>query len=388
MPKYCQRCILPDTRPGVRLDADGVCNGCRNVEIKSRIDWSARREEFAAIADEAKARCARYDCVIPVSGGKDSHWQVLTCLEHGLHPLCVTYAYPGTTALGKANLANLIRLGVDHLHLTVNPDVERRFTARAFLERGISGLVSHMGIFAFPINVAARFDIPLVIYGENSAFEYGTEDESLIGASLDSAWLRSFGVTDNTQAADWVDAELTEADLTPYFLPDDDELARGSIKAIFLGWYHRWDPQRSFELARAHGFEARVEGARVGHLNYVNIDDEMIAIHHHPKWHKYGITRTWDTLSIEIRMGRMTRDEAIARIAAVGDETPWHDIPRFCRYIGITGGEYFDTLERFRNDEIWRRRDGRWVIDDFLIRDYAWPADPTAAQIAAVDDAA
>jgi len=371
----------------VRLDTTGVCNGCRNVEVKNRIDWNARAADFSALVAEAKARKARYDCVIPVSGGKDSHWQVITCLEHGLHPLCVTYAYPGSTALGQANLANLIRLGVDHLNLTVNPDVERRFTLRAFREKGISGLVSHMGIFAFPINIAVRFDIPLVIYGENSALEYGTEDERLIGGNLDSEWLRSFGVTDNTRAADWIDETLTEADLTPYFLPSDEQLAEHAVRAIFLGWYHRWDPQHSLELASRHGFRAREEGARVGHLNYVNIDDDLIAIHHHPKWHKYGITRTWDTLSIDIRMGRMTRDEAIARVAAAGDETPWDDIPRFCRYVGITAAEYFEIVERFRNRTIWTRRDSRWIIEGFLIPDYDWPADPTAAQLAALDGA-
>lgn len=385
MPNYCQRCILPETRPGVRLDAQGVCNGCRNVEIKARIDWSSRAAEFEAIVADAKRRNAEYDCIVPVSGGKDSHWQLLTCLEHGLHPLCVTYTYPGSTELGKANLRNLIEIGVDHLQLTVNPKVERRFTELAFRRKGISGLVSHMGIFAFPIRIAAQLDIPLVIYGENSALEYGTEDERLIGARLDSDWLQSFGVTDNTQAADWIGDGLTREDLTPYFLPSDEELARKNITAIFMGWYMRWDPEQSFRVASAHGFRERSEGARVGHLNYVNIDDELIAIHHHPKWHKYGITRTWDTLSIDIRMGRMTRDEAIERIAAAGDETPWDDIGHFCKYVGISAAEYFRILEKFRNEEIWTRRDGRWVIDDFLIDDFDWPEDPEPERIAAID---
>lgn len=384
MPNYCQRCILPETRPGVRLDASGVCNGCRNAEIKARIDWNGRAAEFDALVAEAKRKKADYDCVVPVSGGKDSHWQLLTCLERGLHPLCVTYTYPGATELGQANLKNLIELGVDHLQLTVNPKVERRFTELAFRRKGISGLVSHMGIFAFPIRIATQLDIPLVIYGENSAMEYGTEDERLIGARLDSEWLKSFGVTDNTQAADWIGDGLTREDLAPYFLPPDEEIERKEITAIFLGWYFPWDPEQSFRIARAHGFRERAEGARVGHLNYVNIDDELIAIHHHPKWHKYGITRTWDTLSIEIRMGRMTRAEAIERIAAAGDETPWNDIGQFCAYVGMSPAEYFRVLEDFRNDEIWTRRNDRWVIDEFLVDDFDWPKDPDPDRIAAI----
>jgi len=385
MPQYCQRCVLPDTRPGVRLDEDGICNGCHNAELKAHIDWTDRASEFETVIAEAKHRKAEYDCVIPVSGGKDSHWQVLTCLAHGLHPLCVTYSYPGATDLGQANLRNLIELGVDHLQLTVNPEVERRFTELAYRRKGISGLVSHMGIFAFPIRIAARLDIPLVIYGENSAMEYGTEDERLIGARLDGDWLRSFGVTDNTTASDWIGDGLSREDLAPYFLPDADELARKKITALFLGWYFRWDPQQSFRVASARGFRERTEGARVGHLNYVNIDDELIAIHHHPKWHKFGITRTWDTLSIEIRMGRMTRDEAIEHIKAAGDETPWSDIGRFCAYIGIDTEEYFRILEGFRNPAIWTRRNNRWEIENFLIDEFEWPSDPAPEQIAAIN---
>jgi N-acetyl sugar amidotransferase len=376
MPRYCQRCILPDTRPGVRLDAEGICNGCRNAEHKATIDWQARAKDFEALVADAQARRAEYDCVIPVSGGKDSHWQVLTCLEAGLHPLCVTYAYPGATALGQANLRNLVDLGVDHLQLRVNPRVERRFTFRAFRRTGISGLVSHMGIFAFPIRIAARLGIPLVIYGENSAFEYGTSDRELIGARLDRRWLKAFGVTADTSAADWIDETLSAADLTPYFLPSDEELAARQVDAIFLGWYFRWDPQASFRLAKAHGFTARVEGPRVGHLNYVNIDDDFVAVHHHPKWHKFGMTRSWDTLSIEIRMGRMTRAEAIDIVREAGDETPRHDIEAFCRYVDISVAEYFEIVESFRNRKIWSRRGDRWVIDDFLIDDFDWPADP------------
>ena len=383
MPRYCNRCILPDTRPGVSIDAEGICNGCRNAEAKTQIDWKARAAAFEDLVQTTRAKRRRYDCVIPVSGGKDSHWQVLTCLELGLHPLCATYVYPGRTVLGEENLANLRNLGVDHIEIRVNPKVEKRFVRKAFRRFGIPGLVNHMGVFAFPINLAARFDIPLVIYGENSAFEYGTEDESLTGVRLDHKWLKSFGVTQSTQARDWIDDELSEDDLAPFFLPDEEELAARDVHALFLGWYYPWDPEHSYRVASAHGFKSRAEGARVGHLDYVNIDDDFIAVHHHAKWYKYGITRSWDTLSIEIRMGRLTRDEAIRQLADLGDETPWDDIELFCEYLGIDTREYFEILEGFRNYDIWSRVDGRWQIDGFLIDDYDWSAEPKRAAAAA-----
>ena len=202
MLRYCQSCLLPDTRPGVTLDARGVCRACRNAVEKQGIDWAARAATFGEVVSNARARARSYDCVIPISGGKDSYWQVVTCLERGLHPLCVTFVYPGRTRLGERNLRRLIQLGVDHIEFRVNPRVQREFTERAFRKTAISGLVTHMAIASVPVQVAAAYEIPLVVYGENSAFEYGREDESLTGARVDRRWLRSFGVTAGTTAED------------------------------------------------------------------------------------------------------------------------------------------------------------------------------------------
>lgn len=360
----------------MRLDALGVCLGCRNADEKRRIDWGARAAAFREVVRHARAEARSYDCVIPVSGGKDSYWQVVTCLEHGLVPLCVTYVYPGRTALGERNLRKLAALGVDHLELRVNPAVERHFIAKAFRKTAISGLVAHMAIYSWPLRVAVREGIPLVVYGENSAFEYGSEDESLVGKQVDRRWLEAFGVTAGTTAVDWLDEVLTPKALAPFFAPTDEELSERRVHAVFLGHYFPWDPENSRRIALAHGFEARAEGARVGHYDFVNIDDDLIGVHHHPKWHKFGITRSWDTLSMEIRAGRLTREEAIARLRALGDETPWDDIRQFCSLIGMSRDDYFATLERFRNQELWSRRGDRWVIDGFLVPDFEWPADP------------
>jgi N-acetyl sugar amidotransferase len=376
MPRYCRNCVLPDTRPGVHLGPEGICNGCRNARIKAATDWSAREAAFRELVERAKSRRSDYDCVIPVSGGKDSYWQVVTCLRHGLRPLCVTYVFPGRTALGEHNLRNLVRLGVHHLEIRVNPVVERRFILKAFRRTGISGLPAHMAIAAVPVTIAAKFDIPLVVYGENSAFEYGSEDQSLTGPKLDRRWLEAFGVTAGTTAEDWIDEELTRQDLAPFFFPPAELLERKPIDVVFLGYYFPWDVENSREVASRHGFEGRSEGARVGAYDYANIDDDFIAVHHHPKWHKFGITRSWDNLAIEIRSGRLTRDAAVALLQKRGDETPWSDIRLFSAYLGISTGEYFRIVESFRNPEIWSRRGGKWVIEGFLIPNFPWPEDP------------
>jgi N-acetyl sugar amidotransferase len=372
MPQYCKKCILPDTRPGVLLDSDGICRGCRNALTKAGIDWDARAAAFQELAHNARSHAKDYDCVIPVSGGKDSYWQVLTCLEHGLRPLCVTYVYPRRTDLGERNLRQLLRVGVDHIEFRPNPKVERRFIERSFFERGISGLATHMAIYSIPLRVAVKYDIPLIVFGENSAFEYGSEDDRYIGSKVDRSWVARFGVTDGTTASDWVDTDLGARDLAMYTAPDDDQLAAKGVRAVFLGYYFPWDPENSRRIAVEHGFRARPEGPRVGHYDFVNIDDDLLGVHHHAKWYKFGITRSWDTLSMEIRSGRLSRQDAIEELRRLGDETPWSDIELFCEYLGITKQVYFETLERFRNNDIWVRRGGKWMIEDFLITDFPW----------------
>src|SRR5688572_13955354 len=113
--KYCTRCIMPATRPNIEMDADGVCSACRAYETRAEIDWVERDVAFRSVVKHAKSRSTGYDCVIPVSGGKDSTWQVVRCLEYGLNPLAVTWKTPARSALGQLNLDNLVRLGVDHI---------------------------------------------------------------------------------------------------------------------------------------------------------------------------------------------------------------------------------------------------------------------------------
>ncbi len=372
--KYCGTCITPHNRPNIRFDANGKCN-CATASDKREIDWDARERDFRAVVENAKARTGSsrgYDCLIPVSGGKDSTWQVHTALEYGLKPLAVTWRPPGRTEIGQRNLDNLIRLGVDHIDFSVSPEVEKRFTLAAFEKFGTPALPMHMAIFNVPVRIAVNFGIPLIVWGENSAFEYGGADESRQGFKLDSAWLRAHGVTHGTTARDWVGvAGLTERDLTPYFGPDDAELQRAGTLAIFLGYYFPWDPEKSLAVATAHGFE-RASTARTGVWDYADIDDDFISIHHWLKWYKFGFTRTFDNLSIEIRNGRMTRDNAIALIRKRGDETPRADISKFCKWLGITEDRFFAIAETFRNKDVWRQHGDTWVIDDFLVPDWDW----------------
>jgi len=369
--KYCTHCILPDTRPNTTLDAAGRCNAA-TIELKQAIDWEGRQRAFRALVAEAKARRAPYDCVIPVSGGKDSTWQTVTCLEHGLHPLAVSWRPPGRTGIGRRNLDNLMSLGVDHIDFSINPRVEKRFTALALQRIGQPAAPMHMALFNIPLSIAIRFGIPLVVWGENSAFEYGGSQALRDGHELTDEWLDRYGVTGSTTAEDWTGPELSREDLAPYFGPDAASLKAAGVRPIFLGSYCLWDPQHTWEVASAHGFVRDERGPRTGLWDFADIDDEFISVHHYLKWYKFGLTRLMDNLAFEIRHGRLNRDEAIEIMRREGDPTPHDDIAAFCRFLDLPVDRFYEIIERFRNLDIWTKRDGVWVIGDFIVPDWEW----------------
>ena len=371
--KWCRNCVLPDSRPNLVIGPDGVCNACRSHGTKHEIDWAAREKMFRQVVERARSRAAGYDCLIPVSGGKDSTWQVVKCLEYGLTLLAVTWKTPGRTAIGQRNLDNLVALGVDHVDYQVNPRVEARFMVRAFERFGSTAIPMHMALFNIPLSLAVRFGIPLVVWGENSAFEYGAVDDALTGFTLDAEWLKSYGVMHGTTAEDWLSQGFSRKELSAYFGPDASALQALGLRAVFLGYYFPWDPQTSLSVAAAHGFKFDAGAARTGYYDYADIDDDFISLHHWMKWYKFGFTRLFDNLSLEIRNGRMTRARALEIIREEGDTTPHADIDRFCAFAGLSRERFFAIAETFRNPAVWQRRnDGTWHIPGFIVEDWGW----------------
>ena len=370
--RYCRVCVLPHTRPNLQFDDEGNCN-CATAEKKATINWMEREAQFRTLVLEIRAKKATYDCIIPVSGGKDSTWQVITALEYGLKPLCVTWKTPARNTLGTKNLQNLINLGVDHIDVSINPKVERRFTLKAFERFGSPVIPMHMAMHAIPLQFAVNFRVPLILWGENSAYEYGGQDEALKGVRLTYAWLKKYGVTNGTSAEDWVDQELSSQDLSLYRWPSDSQQEQAGVTAVFLGQYLRWDPSHTYEVARQHGFQAD-ERPKTGLFAFADIDDEfLITIHHWMKWYKFGFTRLWDNLSLEIRHGRMGREAAISILRDKGNEVPKAEISRFCEYVGISEKRFFEIAENFRNKDIWKReRGGAWRLEEFLMPDWKW----------------
>jgi len=245
---------------------------------------------------------------------------------------------------------------------------------RAFERYGSTAVPMHMALFAIPLTLAVRLRIPLALLAAVGLGGGAAADEAQTGFRLDAAWLRAYGVTHGTSARDWVGDGFTEKELSAYFAPEDAELEAAGVSAVFLGYYFPWDPEETRRVAAAHGFRGRAEGARTGYYDYADIDDEFISIHHWMKWYKFGFTRLFDNLSLEIRNGRMTRAQAVELVARTGEQTPHADIERFCAFAGIPRSRFDAIAESFRNPAVWQRDGGTWRIPGFLVPDWKWSA--------------
>lgn len=371
--RYCNECLLPDSRPNLTIGNDGICNASTGRE-KRNIDWESRLRQFKNLCKTVRKKSkSQYDCVIPVSGGKDSTWQVIKALEFDLKPLCVTWRSPARTPLGQRNLDNLIGLGVDHLDFSISPMVEKKFLKKTFFLMGSPAIPMHMAIHSVPTKTALKWGVPLIIFGENAAFEYGGSSKLSSDWKLSSEWFRKFGVTNGTNANDWSDRSLTKADLQLYQIPEFSLLEKEEISAIFLGYFFNWDPIETSKVSQRNGF-MKAEKPVIGIYDFADVDDAFImAVHHWLKWFKFGFTRTWDNLSIEIRAGRLSRDQGIQIIESLGLEEPTKEIELFCNYININRKAFDKVCEEFRNPEVWSKNsDNKWIIKDFLIENWTW----------------
>ena len=373
MIKWCSTCVLPNTRPNLKIDIDGICNACKfHKKKKKLINWKKRKQKLLKIFDTVKKKQNKsFDCLIPVSGGKDSIWQVVECLKYGLRPLAVTYKSPGRNYYGEKNLKTLISLGVEHIDYTVNPKIESYFMLKSLKKKGSTGIPMHFSIFNLPLIIAEKFKIPLIIFGENPASEYGFVNKNFERKlnKFDNNWIKKYAPLNQTSLNYWKDKYLKDKVLSSYKIPSNYK----NIKILFLGEYIKWSPQKSLKTAKKFGFIYPPK-PKTGYYKYADVDCDFISIHHYLKWFKFGFTRLFDNLSIEIRNKNLTRNKAIKIISkSYNNIRPIDDIKIFCKFVNISVKDFDKIVERFRNKEIWKKnKSGKWMIKNFITNKFVW----------------
>lgn len=357
--KYCRKCLLPDTKPDLFFDSEGICAACNAFTNREKIDWAKREEEFKTILSRYKGD-NRWDCIVPVSGGKDSTAQVLKILELGFRPLCITATTCDLSDIGRKNLLNIRNLGVDHVEYSPNPRVRRQLNLIGLREVGDVSWPEHVGIFTIPVRASVDFGVPLIIWGENSQNEYGGPAASQVSKTLDRDWLEEFGGLLGLRIEDLITSYgFDDSDLLLYRYPTDDELVSAGTTGLFLGHYFPWDGLSNAIISTAHGFNSKenyVEGSLV---NYENLDNYQTGIHDYFKYLKFGYGRTTDLTSVLIRRGVLSRNQGLEIVLRLDGRYPHtylgKSVTSILNEIGLSQKEFDLICDKFTNTTLFKK---------------------------------
>jgi N-acetyl sugar amidotransferase len=369
MLKYCVRCVMPHTKPDLHIDEQGVCNACRAYEQRKEVDWDRRKQELLTVLEKYRRNGANWDCIVPVSGGKDSTYQVVRMLQLGLNPLCVTSTTCDLSEIGRKNIENLKRLGVDYMEFSPNPLVRAKLNRIGLTEVGDISWPEHVGIFTIPVRAAVQFGVPLIVWGENSQNEYGGPAAAAQDNVLTRRWLEEFGGLLGLRVNDLPEVYgIERKHLLPYQYPTDEELQRVGVTGLFLGHYLPWDGLSNALISQANGFtslDRAVEGSMV---NYENLDNHQTGIHDYFKFLKFGFSRATDISCLHVRRGRISRQDALDIVRKRDGKFPWtylgKPLAAILEPLDMSVDEFVKICDRFTNKKIFRRDGAGALLKD------------------------
>ena len=358
--KFCKRCVMPDSKPDLLLDNKGICNACRSFEKRKKIDWDKRKKELMVILNKYRSKDAsRWDCIVPVSGGKDSTYQVVRMLQLGMNPLCVTATTCHLSDVGRKNIQNIKSLGVDYIEFSPNLVIRRKLNRIGLTQVGDISWPEHVGIFTIPIRVAINYKVPMIVWGENSQNEYGGPAADSTNNVLTRKWLEEFGGLLGMRVSDLIGLEgIEKKHLIPYTYPTDQELKAGGVTGIFLGHYLPWDGYSNALISQGFGLttlNTTVEGSIV---NYENLDNYQTGIHDYFKFLKFGFGRASDIASLHIRRGRITRQDGIQLVKRHDGKFPWSylgkPLAEILLPLDISIDQFIKICDKFTNRKIFK----------------------------------
>jgi len=362
---YCKRCIQPDTRPGI-VFKDGVCGACLYEETKKEIDWLDRKWQLEEIAgwamSESYKRKSNYDCAIGVSGGKDSTLQALYARDElNLHCLLVNSEPEGITPMGRRNIENLKNMGFDVISIRPNPKIMRQCIKKDFYEYLNPVKVTEFSLWASAYIIADKFNIPLIIQGENPAFTLGVQE---ILDSDDDA-LKTFN--QDTLKTGWYRycrGGIDERDMFLFYF-DLESIKKKDIRGVWLQYYYEgWSPRKNAEFSIRNGLTVRAHfnPEEIGaYVNFAQLDNDLTPLNQMFKYYKFGFGQCTDYACYDIREGYITREEGIELVERFDGKVGSFYIKKFCNLIGITEDEMNLVVGRFVNTDLFEKKGGRWT---------------------------
>ncbi len=345
--QYCVRCCMPSSNEGIEFDEMGICRACYSAEQKMHINWVEREKSLRKLLDYHKSLNRDYDCIVPISGGKDSTFQLHVVTKvYGLRALAVTFSHNWFTETGKYNLQNCLeKFNVDHIVFTPNRNLVNRIARQSLVKIGDSCWHCHSGVGAFAMQIAVKFNISLLIWGESAADLSGRSSyfDPVIKFDRDYFTKMSAKVGPEEIAGDTISA----SELSPWRLPSVEDIERVGVEGIHLGDYIFWDDERQMEFVRDvyDWREDRVEGTYKG---YKSVECIMAGVHDYTKFLKRGFGRGTDHASVDVRAGLLTREEAFELAKKHDTERP-DALDYYLQITGYTEAEFEAVMLKHRH---------------------------------------
>jgi len=368
--RYCTSCVYPEIAVFVTLEDDGVCSGCRVSRQKPVIDWEERGRMLGEILEHYRSRGgSNYDCIIPVSGGKDSYFQTHTIKTvYGMNPLLVTYHGNNYLPEGQDNLDRMRHVfGVDQLVFSPSVGLLVKMNRAGFTVQGDMNWHAHCGIATYPVQVAVKHRIPLIIWGEHGPTHIGGQ-HSLYDLVEMNARARKEHYLRGFDWDDFVGVEGIEArDLLWARYPSDDELDEVGVRQIHLGNYVHWDENIHSRLVmERYGWQPARQPFERTYRMFSNLDDmHENGIHDYLKFVKFGYGRATDHASKDIRAGHLTRERGVELVRRYDHVKPRRDLERWLAYVDMTEAEFDRVCDGFRDPRVWWRDEhGQWTKDN------------------------
>jgi N-acetyl sugar amidotransferase len=360
------------TRPRITFDERGWCNACQWSETKKTLDWSSRQAELAGLVQSCKDTDSNFDCIVPVSGGKDgSYVAYMLKHKHGLNPLTVTVRPALALDIGDQNLFNFIQSGYDHVHVSPNSKVMDRLNKYGFIEKGFPYYGWLIAIMTGVIQVAVKFNIPMVFYSENGEIEYGGSTETMNRCSYDIEYMKRIfleGGHEKVFNMALEDDDISESELSWFKFPTDEEVANAKLSFAHMSYFEGWDSYRNYVVAKEHCGLVEQEETNAGTFtNFAQNDQSLYSLHAYLMYLKFGFGRATQDAGIEIRRGSMTREQAVNLVNLYDNSYPHEHIDNYLNYYGMTQSEFDAVLDKYANQELFEKVDGLWepkfVID-------------------------
>ncbi len=372
---FCKKCVVSNQRPRITFNKDGICSACQYAYRKHHvINWQEREKELIALLNKHRSRDGSFDVIVPGSGGKDSSY-VSHQLKYvyGMHPLCVTWAPYIYTNIGWRNLQSFVNSGFDVASCYPNGKLHRKLARVAFETVGDAWQPFAYGQKAFAMQMAVKFKIPLVFYGENGEVEYGgsTKDADRPYETLED-WeevhFKGAGVDKlaraGTEMGIFKKDEIENKTFEFYRQPPLDELANIGAQLHWFSYYKKWVPQENFYYAQKHtGFAANEEGRSEGtYSKDASLDDKTDGFHFYLAYIKFGIGRATSDAAHEIRDGHITREEGEALVKRYDGEFPQKYFKEFLGYFGINEKHFCEIVDLWRAPHIWKKVGEEWKL--------------------------